>query len=181
MMCAMRCNFMAAMPQAHPEPESTSTMREHLLTPSLSGQRHSVNLYSPQSSFMVGFFAGPIALILYSALNSYRLKRLADVIAYLGAAIITVMLLYWYLITADGAVAVWLNEEFGRDATRFLTRFLALLLWGGFYLMHRKYHRSAEVFDVKPPRPWIPALLCAGLGYVILSAAVTAIKQGSGL
>lgn len=145
-------------------------MSNTLLTPSLSSTENNVRLYSPESSFFVAFFGGPIALVFYSALNSYRLKRAEDSVFYLLATILIVALYYWQAVGDHSALMQWLNAQFGSSAvTRYLPRILALLLWGGFYLMHRKYHRSAELFEVEPPKPWIPATICivASLGMTI--------------
>lgn len=137
-------------------------MREHLLTPSLSASAPPVSLYSIRSSFFVAFLGGPAAIILYSTLNSWRLRRALDIPAYLIAVILFVLLVY-----ARGDVAYfgWLREQLGSDTIRFLSRGLALALCGMFYLLHKKQHRSATLFDSKAPSPWLPAIASTVLGY----------------
>lgn len=115
---------------------------------------------------MVAFFGGPIAQVLYSALNSYRLRRPADAVLYLSALVLTGGFFYWLLGGIQGPLLPWIETQLGTSTTaRYLPRILALLLWGGFYLLHRQYHRSADLMNVDRPRPWIPALACIALGY----------------
>lgn len=137
-------------------------MREHLLTPSLSASAPPVSLYSIRSSFFVAFLGGPAAIILYSTLNSWRLRRTLDIPAYLIAVILFVLVVY---ARGDVAYFAWLREQLGSDTTRFLSRALALALCGMFYLLHKKQHRSATLFDSKAPSPWIPAIASSVLGY----------------
>ena len=140
-------------------------MQNSLLTPSLSQPNHNVRLYSPRSSFFVAFFGGPIAVVLYSMLNSIRLRRWVDGLAYL-VAISAVLALYYWLATSNDDILHWIREQLGRRTNTYLFRFSALMLWGAFYLMHKEYHRSAELFDIQPPSPWVPALGCIAAVFI---------------
>lgn len=138
-------------------------MREHLLTPSLSASGPPVSLYSIRSSFFVAFLGGPAALILYSTLNSWRLRRTLDIPAYLAAIVLLMLLIYGA--RDDVSYFAWLRQELGSDAGKFLSRALALGLCGVFYLLHKKQHRSASLFNSTAPSPWIPAIVCMAIGY----------------
>ncbi|WP_147330433.1 MULTISPECIES: hypothetical protein [unclassified Duganella] len=155
----------------------TTFMREHLLTPSLSASAPPVSLYSIRSSFFVAFLGGPAAIILYSTLNSWRLRRVLDIPAYLIAIILFVLLVYGT--RGDVAYFAWLREQLGSDTTRFLSRGLALALCGLFYLLHKKQHRSATLFGSKAPSPWIPAIASTVLGYAATVGVAALLLRGA--
>ena len=141
-------------------------MRQSLLTPSLSSRTApSTALYSVQSSFLVAFFGGAFAIILYSALNSWKLRRPLDGIAYVAAAALIVALNY--AVVSGWAPLMALFDMLGKGSPRYVVRAVTLLLFGGFYLLHRKQHRSATLFAVAPLSPWVPAITCMVIGYGI--------------
>jgi hypothetical protein len=143
-------------------------MTEHLLRPSLGNTRTAAALYSPRSSFLLGFFMGPLPLILYSALNSIRLKRAGDMVAYAIALAAVGALIYASLMEPRPAALAWINAQLDEGSSmRGAARLLAIMLWGGFYLMHRKEHRSVELFGARPS-PWIAAIGCAVAGTGLL-------------
>ncbi|SFU34937.1 hypothetical protein [Pseudoduganella namucuonensis] len=143
-------------------------MTEHLLRPSLANTRTAAALYSPRSSFLLGFFMGPLPLILYSALNSIRLKRAVDMVAYAIALAVFSALVYTSFMDQRPAALVWINAQLGEGTSmRGAARILAIVLWGCFYLMHRKEHRSADLFGERPS-PWIAAIGCAVAGSGLL-------------
>jgi hypothetical protein len=139
-------------------------MQANLLTPSLSGSNtQQVSLYSTQSSFLVAFLGGPAAIVLYSALNSWRLRRAVDALAYLATLAVVLLLMMDH--ERGGPVFTAFTDYFGKGSERYLWRLLALAAFGVYYLMHRKQHRSAQLFGTKPPSPWIPAIACLVAGY----------------
>jgi hypothetical protein len=143
-------------------------MTEHLLRPSLANTSTAATLYSPCSSFLLGFFMGPLPLILYSALNSLRLKRAGDMVAYAIALTAFGALIYASFMDPRPAALVWINAQLGAGASmRGAARILAIVLWGCFYLMHRKEHRSVELLGERPS-PWIAAISCAVAGSALL-------------
>jgi hypothetical protein len=143
-------------------------MTEHLLRPSLANTDPAAALYSPRSSFLLGFFMGPLPLILYSALNSIRLKRAADMVAYAIALAAFIALTYASFMEPRPAALVWINAQLGEGTSmRGASRILAVVLWGCFYLMHRKEHRSVDLFGERPS-PWMAALGCAVAGSALL-------------
>ncbi|NHZ87863.1 hypothetical protein F2P45_02280 [Massilia sp. CCM 8733] len=139
-------------------------MRESLLTPSLSpSAAPAANLYSVQSSFVLAFFGGPFAIILYSALNSWKLRRPLDALLYVAGLALAVSYLVAFM--TGYAPLARLIDLIGGSAADALWRALALALMGIVYLMHRKQHRSAALFASTTPSPWIPAIACALLAY----------------
>jgi hypothetical protein len=149
-------------------------MREHLLTPSLSASAPPVKLYSIQSSFLVAFFGGPAAILLYCGLNSWRLRRAADIPVYLlGAALLWALMytLRFHPATFDG-----LYRLLGNDMFHALRTLLSLAMCGTFYALHQKQHRSRAFFSDKPPSPWIPAIVCMVAGYGIMVGLVRVLK-----
>lgn len=154
-------------------------MHEHLLKPSLSGSGSApaVTLYSTQSSFLVAFLGGPAAIVLYSALNSWRLRRPLDALAYLATLALTTLM----MIDEEhgGPLFSWFLGYFGRGSERYLWRLLALAAFGAFYLMHRKQHRSAQLFGEKPPSPWLAAIACMVGGFALTVALMTMVRMAA--
>lgn len=149
-------------------------MREHLLTPSLSASAAPVKLYSIQSSFLVAFFGGPAAILLYSGLNSWRLRRAADIpVHVLGAALLVALV---YTSMFHPAVFDGLYALLGKDTVRALRTMLSLAICGTFYALHQKQHRSSAFFSDKPPSPWIPAIVCMVAGYGLMLGLFTVLK-----
>jgi hypothetical protein len=144
-------------------------MRESLLTPSLSpSAAPAANLYSTQSAFVLAFFGGPLAIILYSALNSWKLRRPLDALLYLAGLALSI----FYIVGLLGGYAPLLRlvDLIGDSGPEVLWRALALALASTVYLLHRKQHRSAALFGARPPSPWIAAIACAVLAYGLRKA-----------
>lgn len=138
-------------------------MREHLLTPSLASNTPSAAPYSTRSSFLVALLGGPLAILLYAALNSWRLRRPADAPVYIGGFALLLALLYAAIV--DTRLVAGVAAILGKDTFRFLSSVLSLGLCGVFYLLHKKQHRSAAFFATRPPSPWLPAIACMVIGY----------------
>lgn len=161
----------------------TISMRAHLLTPSLSAGAPPATLYSIRSSFLVAVFGGPLAILLYSALNSWRLRRAADIPVHLAGLALLAALLYAAI--AAPHMLAGLAHLLGKDTMRVLSSVLSLGLCGVFYLLHKKQHRSAALFDTKAPSPWIPAIACMVIGYfgvrgmaMVIAGATAAMTAG---
>lgn len=154
-------------------------MRESLLSPSLSAAARapSTALYSVQSGFLVAFFGGGFGIILYSALNSWKLRRPLDALAYVAAAALLTALMA--AAVAGWAPLVSLFTMLGAGSARYFLRALSLLLFGAFYLLHRKQHRSATLFGIASLSPWIPAIVCIALGYGINMALFDLLQKGT--
>lgn len=143
-------------------------MPDSLLTPSLSQAQANKQIHSPGSLFFVAFVGGPVGLIIFSALNSYKLRRPLDALVYLAAGT-----LFWGLLLALKlhplpAPLLWLQQQLGPRFGFYLMRSYALLLWALFYFMHLNAHRCAALFAEKTATPWVSALVCTGLGWLAL-------------
>lgn len=138
-----------------------------------------VRLYSLTASFMVAFFGGGgLPIILLSAMNSQKLRRLnADLWLYiLGAT-------FFAALTVVGAYAAATGTEIpvlqvlgeGSRGHRAMNRALALLFFGAVYLRHRRFHRAANLMGLDPLNPWGAAIgaIVAGSAMIIVVAAVT--------
>ncbi len=139
-------------------------MREDLLRPSLSNAPPAVGLYSITWSVLPGFFLGPFPVILYSALNSYRLRRWVDVPLYLLAIAGVIGVMIATTTTPLPEAVQWFAEATGvRQPMYTMLRVYAVLLWSGFYLLHRQQHRSSSMLT-DLPSAWLACLVCTVLG-----------------
>jgi hypothetical protein len=143
---------------------------EALLQPSLAGTEHAA-LYSVRANFLVAFFGGVYATLIFSFLNSRRLGRArTDAALYLGIAVVWTATLAWsgYLLAAD-QWPDWLvlTGSAGRDA-RHVARAVSLAVFGLLYLRLRPFYTAAQLGGRESPSPWK-----AGLLAVALSAALT--------
>lgn len=153
-------------------------MVQDLLKPSLQVAGPAIAIYSIRASFFVAFFGGPLAIVLFTGLNSRRLGRLrkdGPWLALGGAIAIAAMLAQIILLDeargADGGLVTTQNM-------RIASRGLAILLCGGYYLMHRAQHRSVHFLGLDAPQPWVPGILCTLLGVAISVAASAVLATG---
>ncbi len=139
-------------------------MRENLLRPSLTDTPPSVALYPSYWSLLPGVFLGPLPVILYSAVNSYKLRRAGDVLVYAVAFAGMLVLMYLTMLRPSPQAFVWLQEITGfRNLFQGTLRMYAVALWAAFYWMHRQQHRSGGMMlDV--PSGWIPCIASAVVG-----------------
>lgn len=150
-------------------------MRESLLTPSLSSpSAPSASLYSVQSALLVAFLGGNFAIILYAALNSWKLRRPMDALAYV-AALAVVMAVFVAGVSGWPPMMALVNLV---GSGSIVLRALALLLFGAFYLLHRKQHRSAALLGMPAASPWIAAISCIVVGYGISWLVVKMLEKG---
>jgi hypothetical protein len=149
-------------------------MREHLLTPSLSDAAPpSASIYSANASIVMAFIGGVPAVILLSALNSYRLKRPMDALIYVAAFAGFFAYIHAVLNGQLPFPLDWLYHQIGRHG---VSNLAGMLLCGGFYFLHRKQHRTSNLFQ-SPPSPWIPGIACIVLGFVISTVMVAIIRE----
>ncbi len=140
---------------------------EHLLQPTLSIEEQRVPIFSVRACFFSGFFGGPLAVTLLSALNSNRLKRLKnDLIFYLIG--ISAFLVYLFIILdiPEGAnISEWTSSQRRENLFyRYGSRGWGLIFWAVYYYFHKQYHMTMSLFDIEPPNPWIPAITCIIIG-----------------
>lgn len=140
--------------------------REALLQPTLSENSPTAAPYSIQATFFTGFFGGPLAALAILALSSLRLRRLArDALVYLALLLLTVVGSWALYKTAAGAaVRDWLGAHLGTSYLRYTFRFVALIIVGLGYLLHRREHRNADLVGLARPNGWIAGIFCIFLG-----------------
>lgn len=146
-----------------------------LLQPTLGGQRSAAALYSVRASFMVAFFGGVYASLLFSFLNSRRLGRTRED-GWLYALIAGL----WTAFLAWGGYALALDQlpdwlaptgQHARDF-RYIARACALLVFGGIYLRLRRFFRAADLAGMEAPSPWKPGLLVSAVAFGLNFAAL---------
>lgn len=149
--------------------------QDELLKPSLATGTAGVPIYSAQAMFFTAFFGGPLAAVFLSALNSRRLARLPrDLPWYLLGALLGLGVM-WVAFASPETFQLGAAGESSTDArrgARYVSRALALLLWAGYYWLHRPEYRAMTMMDVKPPSPWVPAIASI-IAALAISVAVT--------
>jgi hypothetical protein len=155
---------------------------EHLLQPTLSSEEQRVPIFSVRACFFTAFFGGPLAVILLLALNSNRLKRLKnDLFFYLVGTLASLVYLFIILDIPEGAdVSEWLvSQRHENMFYRYGSRGIGLFFWAAYYYLHKQYYKTMSLFDMEPPNPWIPAIICilaGGLLQFLLSMFVISIR-----
>lgn len=140
---------------------------EDLLQPVLSTVDNKIPIFSVRACFLTAFFGGPVAIILFSATNSYKLKRLKDdLIFYLLGAVILSLYLYIILDVPEQAdITNWMIKQRKENLFyKYGGRVLALFFFFGYNYMHKHYHKALEIFAIPTPNPWKAAIICVVLG-----------------
>ncbi len=138
-----------------------------LLKPELATAGSGRSLYSSTALFFTGFLGGPLAIILLSAQNSRLLNRLkTDLIFYCLAGFVTFAFLYYAIVVPENAQGWrWLGEfRRANPVYKYGPRVIALIFWAISYALHRKFHKAMTIMDIKPLKPWGPAIICAVVG-----------------
>lgn len=153
-----------------------SKASEDLLRPSLSPGHRKVRLYSPTAMFYTAFFGGPVAALAFSTLNSKQLDRTKeDQLWYVLAGVGTLLWIFTTIYVARFTDVIPPDFLGGVERTgRYIIRAFGLALWGGFYFMHRPFHRTNELVGAEPLNPWKPAIGCILVAMVIQGGAVAA-------
>jgi len=157
--------------------------REALLQPTLSQDAPPVSApYSVQAMFFSGFFGGPFAALALLALNSFRLRRLGRDLPAFAACLIGVLLIGWALqgmgLAAAAPLREWLQANLGERSYRYLYRFLALLIVGVGYLLHRREQRNTDLLGITRPNGWIAGALCTVAGAALLAGFIALLPRG---
>lgn len=160
---------------------------ESLLEPTLGKGSGATAIYSVRAGFFVAFFGGPFAILIFSALNSRRLERLgrdAWIYGMLGlVAVAFVVALTPIAVSSPpewlAAAVGWLGE--GSRAVRNASRILALLFFGAVFLLHRAFHKAAQLQGLDAPSPWLPGLGAVLAGGVLSMAIVAAVLGATGV
>ena len=159
-----------------------SESSEHLeayLQPSLDTAAAVRPIYSTQASFLVAFFGGIFAILLFSALNVGRLGRwrqdtwILALASIVGVAVVSLL--------GSAAVTGNVPESLailgaGTTGVRNLSRLLALAVFGVFFFRHRSFLKAQELAGSDPPSPWLPGFACAGVSIVLTIGLVAALR-----
>lgn len=140
-----------------------------LLEPSLRGEAPARPLYSIRAGFLVAFFGGPYAALIFASLNSRRAGRLtADLKWWLALGALWTGALWWMmpatLTSGPPALRFFVPSEL-----RVLVRICGLLTFGVVCLVHRALQRASTLREDAPPSPWLP-----GVGALLAALALTA-------
>ncbi len=151
--------------------QSKARQLDALLQPSLQQGVGAVSIYSVRAGFMVAFFGGFFAAVLFGALNSQRLGRLrTDAWLYalgtLAFGAYTIAL--GHAIASEGATAEWLAEN--SRGLRIANRAASLAFFGIIFLVHRRFYKAAELAGENSLSPWLPGIAACVVGTVIAVA-----------
>jgi hypothetical protein len=155
-----------------------------LLQPSLMQSGQAPALYSVRASFLVAFFGGVYAALLFCWLNVRKLNRTRqDAVFFVALALLWTGLLGWFAYaTALDQVPSWLSftGNTARDG-RYLGRIAGMLAFGLVYLRLRRFFKAAQLAGMAPPSPWKPALIiiAASAALTFVVAAVGAMLAGT--
>ena len=157
---------------------------EALLQPTLAGRGPTPALYSVRANFLVAFFGGVYATLLFSWLNSRRLGRAReDGLFYALIAVLWTgaVMAIAYLMALD-RLPSWLaqTDRPARDI-RYLGRVVALLVFGVIYLRLRRFFKAAQIAGVESPSPWKPglAIVAAAIVLSFVAGAAGAMLAGT--
>jgi len=140
---------------------------EHLLQPTLSIEKQRVPIFSVRTCFFTAFLGGPLAVTLLSSLNSNRLKRLKnDLIFYFIGISASWVYLFIILDIPEGAkISEWISSQRRENMFyRYGSQGLGLIFWAVYYYLHKQYYKTMSLFDMEPPNPWMPAIICIVIG-----------------
>ncbi|QEY16371.1 hypothetical protein D0C16_10495 [Cellvibrio sp. KY-GH-1] len=159
-----------------------SDQLEALLQPSLNKRTPTGTLYSAGSHVIVGFFGGPLAMVLFSMWGAHKIHQLGNKLyLYLGClalALITYGVLFWLLMHGWPEI-LNLRSSSGKSADLISTLF-AVGLCGLMYLALKDYFRVGELVADGAPSPWVAGACAVFFGYV-LNKALFIIIPGVGL
>ncbi len=160
----------------------TGFSRDQLLQPSLDDGAVATAPYSIRTTFLTAFFGGPLAAIAIVALNTLRLRRVWLDLAPLGlvlAAFLAFMLaLQW---TEWGAnLGAYLNVKDDARPIVFVSRAIAIAIFGLGYALHRKEQRSADLMGLRRPNGWIAGIACIAGGILLSVTLAELVASGKG-
>lgn len=156
--------------------------REELLRPTLGDTRVAQAPYSLTALFLTAFFGGPMAILLLTAANSYRLQRLArDLPAILLAlAAYGAFLFVAYGTTWGATFQADVKSALGERGMSLVSRGIALLLFGLSYLLHRREQRSTDFSGLDRPNGWVGGIAAIVVGIALQIGLLTVVFAATG-
>ena len=140
-----------------------SGARPDLLKPSLAHDAAARPPYSNTAVILAAFFGGPAGALAMFAWNAVRLNRLGRDAAFLvGGFVAYAAWLLWP--QGDAALRA---SSFGRSGAALAVRVLALAIFVVALVRHRREQRSADLFGLARPSPWLPTIGCIVAGNAV--------------
>lgn len=159
-----------------------SLSREELLQSSLGDRPITRAPYSVRTAFITSFFGGPFAAIGIIGANSVRLQRWRQDLLPLGFILAATAGFFASLhLTAWGEdLGNYLFTLAGQRVVPYLSRVIALAIFGIGYALHRKEQRSADFMGLDRPNGWIGSLACivGGAAAAFLFSLLIAMVKG---
>jgi hypothetical protein len=159
-----------------------SLSREELLRPSLGDRPITRAPYSVRTAFITSFFGGPFAAIGIIGANSVRLQRWRQDLLPLGLLFAATAGFFASLhLTAWGEdLGNYLFTLAGQRGVPYLSRVIALAIFGIGYALHRKEQRSADFMGLDRPNGWIGGIACivGGMAAAFLFSLLIAAVKG---
>jgi len=132
-------------------------------------------IYSATAGYLTAFFGGPFAAVGMAGLNAWRLGRLrTDAMALAGGISVAVGLITFLLRPELFGRA---DLEFATRDVRIASRALALVLFGAYWLMHRRYYRGTRLLGLEPPKPWPAAVACIVTNLALMTLLVGLLRD----
>ena len=153
---------------------------ETLLQPSLKTAVPTGALYSVGAHVIVGFFGGPLVLVLFSMWGAFRIRQLNNkLVLYVGCLILALasyLVLIWLLHTGWPEL-LDLRGTPGKSAD-LLNTFAALTICGLMYLGLRELFSVGELAH-DAPSPMVAGAIAVMVGYITNKALFTIFLGGS--
>ena len=144
---------------------------QDLLSPTLDADQHST-IYSVGALAAAAFFGGGFAVCVMGILNSQRLRRLSRewlwVLLALACSVAALVLAIHFFGLED--------SQSGREV-RMANRGTGFALVGLFYWVHRREYRSMTATGVTPPKPWVPVIAAALVGFAATAGLMVITAQ----
>jgi hypothetical protein len=153
---------------------SKQTDDQDLLSPTLDADQHTT-IYSVGALAAAAFFGGGVAVCVMGLLNSQRLRRLGKE-------------WFWVLLALACSVAALAfaihffgleDSQSGREV-RMANRGAGFALVGLFYWVHRREYRSMTATGVTAPKPWVPVIAAAVVGFAATAGLMVLTTQVMG-
>lgn len=150
---------------------------DSLLKPSLKKEGQQKPMFSITAHFLVAFFGGPIALIIFSMISLSRIGKLIENRLSCIALILIVMAGIGFITYSHfSGLPEWLRI-LGSDerSIRLLMRIFSILLCGVIYVLYKSYFELSELVGAAA-NPWVPGIASVIAGSLIYMAILYTVR-----
>jgi len=147
---------------------------QDLLSPALDDSPHTT-IYSTGALVAAAFFGGGAAVCVMGLLNSHRLKRLGQDWFWVVLGVVCS-----FAALAVSVQYFGLEDSQSTREMRMANRGVGFLLVGFFYWVHRAQYRGMTATGVTPPKPWIPVIAAALIGFLATAGMMVVAGQVMG-